>query len=84
MSLTLDLAPEIEAALRDEAERSGRSPEELASEAVSNRFRGLTPRPKLTPEEWVQQATAWIEGHRRWPVLTDSAHERESFYGDRG
>lgn len=84
MSLTLELAPDVEQALRAEADRTGRKPEDLAAELIRDRYRVLPQRAKLSPEEWIREATAWIDSHREWPVLPDSAYDRESFYGERG
>jgi hypothetical protein len=84
MTLTLELAPEVEAALREEAERSGRNPEDLATEALRARLRLPAQGPKLSPEEWARKAAAFAESNRHWPVLPDSAYERENFYGERG
>jgi hypothetical protein len=38
MTLMLELAPEIEAVLREEAERQGTTPELLAQKALRDRF----------------------------------------------
>jgi hypothetical protein len=39
---------------------------------------------ELTPEEWVRQFNAWVEGHdRTTPLLSDEAISRESIYPDR-
>lgn len=83
MSLTLDLDPRTEAALRAEAERSGVEPEQLAAQLIQERVASAGDRERLTPEEWLRQADAWAESHRDWPVLPDEAYERESFYEGR-
>ncbi len=39
---------------------------------------------ELTPQEWVRQFNAWVEGHdRSTPLLSDDAISRESIYSDR-
>jgi hypothetical protein len=40
MTLTIELPPEVEEALRDEAKSRDSTPEELAAEAVRQRFAG--------------------------------------------
>ena len=79
MSLTLDLAPGIEAALREEAEREGIEPAQFVTRLIEERV--ASPRQRLTPEEWLRKADAWAAGNR-FPVLPDEAYERASFYDD--
>jgi hypothetical protein len=38
---------------------------------------------ELTPEEWVRQFDAWVDGHdRTTPLLSDEAISRDSIYPD--
>jgi non-homologous end joining protein Ku len=41
---------------------------------------------KVTPDEWSQAFTKWVESHRSLdlPHLSDDAISRESLYGERG
>lgn len=82
MSLSLELAPEVEEALRSEARRRGVKPEELASHWIAE-LASPTAVKSLEHEEWVRRTRAWSESHRHWPTLPDTAMERESFYEDR-
>jgi hypothetical protein len=91
MTLTLELSPEREAALKAQAQARGISVEEwlleLARQTRPAVVRSLTVRSlqdELTPEEWVRQFNAWIEGHdRTTPPLSDDAISRENIYTDR-
>lgn len=83
MSLTIDLDPKTEAALRAEAERTGVRPEALAAQLIRERVAPSGEAKRLSREEWLRRADAWAESHRDWPVLPAEAYERESFYQDR-
>lgn len=82
MNLTLRISAETEAKLLEQARRTGRSPEDLALEALQDRLSSdATSAPLLSPEEWSRQFDAWVAGHRsRNPSFDDS---RESVYPDR-
>jgi hypothetical protein len=86
MTLTLKLSPEGEAALNAQAHARGMSVEEWLLE-LAKRTRPPVARSlqdELTPEEWVRQFNAWVEGHdRTTPPLSDEAISRESIYPDR-
>jgi hypothetical protein len=82
MSLSVELAPDVEDALRKEAEVRGVEPEELARDWIEERVSPL-PAQKPSHQEWVQRTRAWSERHRDWPLLPDEAYERGSFYPDR-
>ncbi len=86
MTLTLELSPEREAALKAQAQVRGMTVEEWLLELTKQ------PRPavarslqeELTPEEWVRQFDAWVDGHdRTTPPLSDDAISRENIYADR-
>jgi hypothetical protein len=86
MTLTIDLPPEREAALRAHADMLGLSLEEWLVQlaewsvpAVSIAYLQRT-----DPEEWARQFRAWADGHDpNTPVLSDEATSRESIYPDR-
>ena len=80
MSLTLELAPEVEAGLRAEADRTGMDPADFAARLIEEQITPLA-RERLTPEEWLRIADEWAAGNR-WPRLPEAAYERESFYED--
>ena len=83
MSVLVELAPEIEATLRAEADRSGVDPGEYAARLIEERLIFASQPAKLGHEEWIRRTRAWAESHRHWPLLPDEAYERESFYEDR-
>ena len=86
MAITLDLPPELEARLREEAER-----QHLPLEGYTlNVLNGCLPLPRsgplfrsATPEEWKRVTHAFLETHRDWPVLPDEMFSRESIYEGR-
>jgi hypothetical protein len=82
MNLTLHLTPETESRLKEQASLSGRSPEELALEALQEKLADEpTSSPPLSPEEWLRRFDAWVSDHKsRNPRLDDS---RDSIYPDR-
>ena len=86
MTLTLEPSPEREAALKAQAQARGMSLEEwlldLTKQTRPAAARSL--QDELTPQEWVRQFNAWVEGHdRTTPLLSDEAISRESIYPDR-
>jgi len=86
MTLTLELSPEREAALKAQAQARGMSIEEwlldLAEQlAPSTSIAHLQ---KTNPKEWARQFHEWAESHdRTTPLLSDEAISRESIYPDR-
>jgi hypothetical protein len=82
MSLSVELKPDMEGALRREAELRGLAPEQLARDWIEDRISAL-PGEKPNHEEWVRRTREWSERHRDWPLLPDEAYERESLYPDR-
>ena len=83
MSLTLELPPDFEAALRQHAERNGVEPEALIEQAVREHLHPVSAPSKLDHGDWVRRTREWAESHRHWPNLPQEAYERESFYEDR-
>jgi hypothetical protein len=92
MTVMLNLPPEKEARLLAAAQAKGLSTDALVREAL-DRIIAEAPAPagvpqslqdELTPEEWVRQFDAWVDGHdRTTPLLSDEAISRESIYPDR-
>ena len=92
MTVMLNLPPEKEARLIAAAQAMGLSTDALVREALE-RVLAEAPAPagrprslqdELTPEEWVRQFDAWVDGHdRTTPLLSDEAISRESIYPDR-
>ena len=86
MTVTIELPPEQEAALKAQAEAQGLTPAQWllrlaeahlppASEAHLQR---------TDPEEWARRFHAWVVSHDpNTPVLSDEAMSRESLYPDR-
>jgi predicted transcriptional regulator len=62
MSLTIDLPPEVERGLREEAARTDRSPEELAGLVLSERFHGVERRRRA-----IDRVKRWSEEDRAEP-----------------
>jgi hypothetical protein len=85
--MTIELTPDLESRLREEAARRGLEAEALALESIE---KGVSPPDKeygylqrtLTPEEWSRSAREWAESNHDWPVLSDGAVTRESIYAD--
>ena len=86
MTLTLELSPEREAALKAQARARGMSIEQwlldLAEQlAPSTSIAHLQ---KTNPKEWARQFHEWAESHdRTTPLLSAEAISRESIYPDR-
>lgn len=89
MTLTLELPQELETALKAQALANGMTLEAWLQKIAAERVQAKVPRPRslqdeLTPEEWVSQFDAWVDGHdRTTPLLSDEAISRESIYPDR-
>jgi tetrahydromethanopterin S-methyltransferase subunit B len=86
MTLTIDIPPELEDRLQEEAGRRGVAAEELARTFLEERL--LFPAGDPLWErlaDWEQAFDEFIasqDPHR--PPLPDEALSRESFYGERG
>jgi hypothetical protein len=87
MTLNLNVTPELENRLREEAARKGIPAEEYArmllEEQLLNRPQPSEPG-KTTPQERKQRLSYWIESNRGLPTLPDEAFQRASFYDERG
>ena len=84
MTLTLQLPPEIEIALRERAAAAGKDPEGFTLDALKEKLGppAETGKKELSPEEWVREWYAWAASHRRLPFEVDDS--RESIYAGCG
>ena len=83
MNLVLQLSPETEAKLLQQAAIVGRPPEELAMKALEEKLATESPvMEALTAQQWVADFHRWAESHRRLPHEADDS--RESIYAGRG
>ena len=87
MTVTIELSPEKEAALKAQAEARGLTIQQWllqladlqAAESAS-----IAHLQKTDPKEWGRRFQAWAESHDpNLPVLSDEAMSRESIYPDR-
>lgn len=75
--MVLELTPQLETALNEQAQRRGVSPEAIAVEALRERFLGKVP-PIVPQDEWER---GLLEAARDWGVsLPDSALTSEELY----
>jgi hypothetical protein len=89
MVLNINIAPEVERRLREEAAKHGQDAAEYASALLSQILTaGASTRfyETATHEEWERAFDAWVESHRDLtaPVIPLDALRRESMYEDRG
>ena len=83
MNLTLNLTPEAEARLRDQAAQRGKSLETIALEAIDEKLSAdAKPNDSLSKEEWARRFDSWVASHRLVKHLVDDS--RESIYEGRG
>ena len=84
MTITIDLPPEIESALRSRAEASGQDPATIVRQFVIESLEDEVDRPipQRSVEEFTKRLQAWIKLH---PVLDHAVDDsRESIYAGRG
>jgi hypothetical protein len=86
MTLTLEVTPELETRLREEAAKQGISAEEYARILLEEQLlNGPSPMQRgNTPQERKRRLSEWIESNRGLPTLPDEAFQRASFYDERG
>ena len=88
MTMTIELAPEAEARLQEEAAKHGQAPAEYAGRLLESLLLPRSKRPfyeTATREEWEQAFDAWIASHDATrPPLPPEALTREHMYGTRG
>lgn len=86
MTLTLELAPELERRLREAADREGEEASEYVIRLIEQHLpSGVTASPSLwetlSPEEWSRAFHEWAHRHTSAaPPLSDEAISRESIY----
>jgi len=88
MTLTIELSPEKEAALKAQADARGLTIEQwllqLADQQVQPELESIVHLQKTDPREWARRFQSWAESHDpNLPVLSDEAMSRESIYPDR-
>lgn len=86
MTLTIDIPPELEGRLQEEAVRRGMAAEELARTFLEERLLSSAGGPLWERlADWERAFDEFIAGQDpRRPVLSDEAMGRDSFYGERG
>src|SRR6266568_4999014 len=83
MNRILQLSPETEAKLREQAAATGRAPEELAIEALQEQLSSSSPSAApLSADEWIADVRSWVKSHRRRPHDADDS--RKSIFAGRG
>jgi len=83
MNIVLQLSPETEAKLLQQAVLVGKPPEELAMKALEEQLATESPMMETqTAQQWVADFHRWAESHRRLPHEADDS--RESIYEGRG
>ena len=86
MTVTLDLSPEQEAALKALAEQRGITIEQWFLQFAEQHASAgsIAHLQQTNPAEWMRQFREWAEGHdRTTPLLSDDAISRESIYSER-
>lgn len=86
MALQIELPPETEARLREQAAAAGKDPAAFAREAVEEKLavssEATTESSKLSVEQRIAEWMAWAESHA--PIGHDVDDSRESIYEGRG
>jgi hypothetical protein len=76
MNILLQLSPETEAKLLQQAVLVGRPPEELALKALEEQLAAETPAVEaVSPQQWIADFRRWAESHRRLPHEADDSRE---------
>jgi len=86
MTVTLELSPEREAALKAQAQARGMSVEEWLLQLTEQLAppASIAHLQKTNPREWMHQFRAWAASHdRTTPSLSEEAVSRENIYPDR-
>jgi len=85
MTLQIELTPELEARLREQAAAAGKDVATLAREAIEQTLAAADPETQpagLSHEQWLAQWRAWTSSARPLGYLVDDS--RESIYEGRG
>jgi hypothetical protein len=85
MELVIELSPEVEDRVKDEAQRRSLTSEEYARQITQEKV-GLTPASKEPIPQWEREREflALVEDLKTLPQLSPEAFERSSYYEDRG
>ena len=87
MSITLNLPPDMEARLQEEAARYGQDAAEYVKALVEDKLRPSARRfyETATKEEWRRAFLAWVNSHRDFtaPPTPLETLQRENLYEDR-
>jgi hypothetical protein len=89
VTLTIDLDPEVEERLREEAGKQGVEVDVYARRLIEGALPTAGPQhgvrwQTLTADEWIRELKAWAESHERdQPLLSDYAVSREGIYEGR-
>ena len=85
MTLVLEVTPELQTRLREEATEKGLTAEDYARMLLEERLLdGPEAAHRLTPAERKRRLDDWIESHRGLPTLPEEAFHRDFYYGERG
>jgi hypothetical protein len=83
MSVTLNLRPDVEAALVAQARTAGLSVEDYLQRVVEERVDRSQSQRRLTPPEWGRRFEEWADSFPHAPLVPDEALSREDLYPDR-
>ncbi len=85
MSLTIELPPDVERRLEDEAARRGIEAGDLAREFIEQQLPASPDVASMTPQERAEAFRAWVRTHQHIdaPVIPLEALRREYLYDDR-
>ncbi len=84
MTIALEIAPEAEARIAEQAERLGLSVQEYAQRVVEQNAVTGTAFPRLSPQQRAARFLQWAARHDPdTPLLTDEEISREALYGRR-
>jgi predicted transcriptional regulator len=88
MTLTIDIPPELEQRLQQEAKQRGVEAEDYARMLLEELLLSNGERPlwkTAKKNEWLRKFNEWMDSHDpALPPLSEEATSRESIYGDRG
>ena len=89
MTVTIELKPEIEKRLAEEAKQNGLPIETFIEVFIEDKLEEVKDNPKeklfyetATTEEWLAEFHRWLDSHKdkNYPVLPAEAYSRENIY----
>ena len=89
MTVTLNIAPEVEADLLAEARSAGLPLDQFISRHLESLAQTGTPRDRTRGDEivksdhWGKEFDEWLDSFPQSPVLSEEALKRENWYQDR-